>query len=328
MVSRPMLARRPSRRHTGQAPARPRLGRVAPLVAPAVAAILGVIGYTLSGIGAVSTQLTLGVSACLLILLVLYFPLRYYRRLHGGQRAAAVVFAVLWALAIGTPIYLRLVPPPRLATLEVRASALPVPIPPGAQNRRLDLEVIGHLRPGVPGATRAAGWDLILQDPQAAPLTLEGRFFESWDSRPGADGKPVVRSRRTTQRERIGPLGPRATISSFRVHGQAEPILTLGLRPDPQPGWLLVAPAACLLLLGAARYDRQTGAGRTAASLTIATGAALTGALAFPWMGSVDATFRDLLGAVVIGALLGGPIGGAAAWALGATRGQNGGKTR
>ena len=317
-----MAARPPNRRLRATAPLRTGRGRLGNFAAPALAAALGLAGYTLSGVGAVPTRVTLGSAALLLILMVLYFPLRYRARLAPRRRALAWIFAGLWAAAIALPIFLRLVPPARLATLEIVPDALPVAIPESAHGRRLDIEIIGHLRPGVPGATRAAGWDLIVQNPPAQPLTLEGRFFESWAPRAAADGSPIVRSRRTAQRERIGALGQDAAVSSFRVHGQAAQRLTLGLRPDPQPGWLLVVPAATLLLLGAARYDRETGAGRTAASLTIATGAALTGALAFPWMGSVDPTFRDLLGAMVIGALLGGPIGGAAAWALGAARGQ------
>jgi hypothetical protein len=68
------------------------------------------------------------------------------------------------------------------------------------------------------------------------------------------------------------------------------------------------------LLTGAVLFDRATGAGETAASLVIATAATFVGSYAFPGIGSPNPTFRELAGAAIVGALIGGPIGGLVAW--------------
>jgi hypothetical protein len=102
----------------------------------------------------------------------------------------------------------------------------------------------------------------------------------------------------------------------MEIRGRAEQRLTLSLLPRLQAPWWLLLPVAMALLLAAVAYDRATGASDTAASLTIATGAALTATIAFQSVAAASPTFRELFGASIVGALLGGPIGGLVAWSF------------
>ncbi len=292
------------------------------LVPPALALTALVAIYTLGSLDLVGTQTALAAGSFLLLTIVLYFPMRYRSRLEGNERRNALLFAGIWLLTLCYPTAQRLYPPMRLATLKLTRANLPISLPAETLGRRLDVEIIGHLRAGLPGTTRAANWDLVIRNPPAPDRRLHGRFLKSWSAdRPGRQERPTLRDSRTSTLATLPPLSDTgAAITSFHVHGQAEDRLTIGLRPRAQPPlWLSVA-VGLLLLFGAARFDRASGAGRTAASLTIATGAAWAGTLAFPAIGSVEPTFRELIGAVIVGALLGGPLGGVAAWLMGARR--------
>ena len=199
-------------------------------------------------------------------------------------------------------------------------------IPPQALGLPLDVEVLGHLRPAISGATRAARWEITITSPPESKHLLQGSFLESWSTsrqdRREHSGLRISRTAELTTLPALSIAG--ATIARFRVRGQAENKLTIGLRRRTQPPiWLLVTVAA-FLFLGASRFDRASGAGRTSASLTIATGAVVVGSVSFPAIGSVDPTFRELLGAIIIGALVGGPLGGVMAWLLDARRATHG----
>lgn len=292
------------------------------LAPPALALTAFVAIYTLGNLDLVGTQTALAAGSFLLLLTVLYFPLRYRSRLAGNERRQALLFAGVWLLTLCYPIAQRLYPPLRLATLDLTRAALPVAFPTATLGRKLDVEIIGHLRAGLPGTTRAASWDLAVRNPPDPDRRLHGRFLKSFATdREGSRENSAAGISRIVALGTLPPLSDSgAAITSFQVRGQAQERLTIGLRPHAQPPlWLSIA-AGLLLLLGAARFDRASGAGRTAASLTIATGAAWAGALAFPAIGSVEPTFRELFGAVIVGALLGGPLGGVAAWLMGARR--------
>jgi len=103
-------------------------------------------------------------------------------------------------------------------------------------------------------------------------------------------------------------------VTGLRVEGQAGPILTLTMYPHLLPTWWQTILLGIALLAGAVAFDRATGAAETAASLAVATAACFVGAYAFPGIGSPNPTFRELAGAAIVGALVGGPIGGFVAW--------------
>src|SRR5262249_28112873 len=146
----------------------------------------------------------------------------------------------------------------------------------------------------------------------APPQSFDGEFKESWvRQRQGRrDAVEVLSERNAREVVLENPGESDLRVTALSVSGQASSVLTLSLyRHGLLPPWVQLA-IGIALLLGAVAFDRATGASETAASMAVATGTAVTGAFAFPSIGSPHPTFRELAGAAIVGGLLGGPIGG------------------
>lgn len=264
----------------------------------------------------IETPPALALDALLLALIVVFFPMRYAYRLSPRGRAAASLLGVVWVLAVYGPVYRRIYPAPRIATIEVTPDALPAVLPAAGHGPRLDLVIEGHLEPGVPGSTRAARYRVTFEDSAGVEQTHAGEFIETWERQ--AQGRKeqieLLRARTATRIALDNPSDQDMRVTQLSMRGRAERRLSLGLYPHTQlPLWLSL-PFAAGLILAAVAFDRATAAGETAASLTIATAAALTSTFAFQSVASPQPTFRELFGATIVGALVGGPIGGLVGW--------------
>lgn len=282
---------------------------------PAAAGAAFLALYVLGNLDVIETRPAIAADALLLSLIVLFFPMRYAYRLRSTGRAAATLLAVAWVAAVFGPVYTRLYPAARIASVEVRPHDLPLVVPAAGQTS-LDLVIEGHLEPGVAGSTRAARYRLTLTDSEGRPQSHAGEFIETWErhAQSRAEGIDLLRARTATRVAIDNPSGGDLTVTEMALRGRADRRLTLGLYPHTQlPFWVSI-PLAVSLVLAAVAFDRATGAGETAASLTIATAAALTAMFAFQSVASPEPTFRELFGATIVGALVGGPIGGLTGW--------------
>jgi Ca2+/Na+ antiporter len=285
-------------------------------LAPVAGGIAFLLLYILGFLDVIATRPALATDAFLLLAMVLFFPMRYALRLAPRHRVLAFVFAALWLLALFYPIYRRIYPGERLFTVEASPEAVPIELPAARGLSQVDLLIDSHLEAAEPGQTRVARYAVTVEADGVPPRTIEGEFKETWQSQRQSRNQPVevLRERRSTtvlvENPDRGPL----RVTALRVDGQARPILTLSLyRHLLPPLWMTVLIGA-VLLAGAVVFDRATGAGETAASLVIVTAAAFVGAYAFPGIGSPNPTFRELAGAAIVGALVGGPLGGLVAW--------------
>lgn len=283
---------------------------------PSLGAAAFLVLYVLGNLDVIETLPALAASALLLALVVLYFPMRYAYRLPSRGRAAAFLLAGAWIAAVAGPIYRRIYPPGRFATIDVTPGDLPVELPSQGRGPQLDLVIQGHLEPGVPGATRAARYRVTFEGSGGHIQSHAGEFLETWErqARSRRDGIDLLRARTATRVVLDNPADENLRVTEVAIRGRAERRLTLALYPHAQlPLWLSI-PVAAGLILGALAFDRATGAGETAASLTIATAAALTTSFAFQSVASPEPTFRELFGATIVGALVGGPVGGLIGW--------------
>lgn len=282
---------------------------------PALGAVAFLIVYILGFLDVIATRPALAVDAFLLLCMVLFFPMRYAMRLLPRQRVLAFTFAALWLVTIFYPIYRRNYPGERIFTVEASADKLPIELPTSDLGR-IDLLIDSHLDPAEPGQTRVARYALTIEDGVGPPRDLEGEFKETWQSQRQARNQQVevLRERRSTTIALDTPGEAPLRVTALRVEGHARPVLTLSVYRHLLPPWWLTVLLGAALLAGAVLFDRATGAGETAASLVIATAAAFVGAYAFPGIGSPNPTFRELAGAAIVGALVGGPIGGLVAW--------------
>lgn len=272
--------------------------------------------YVLGNLDVIETPPALAVDALLLGLIVLYFPMRYAYRLNPTGRALATLLAIVWIGAVYGPVYRRIYPAPRIATVEVTPENIPAVLPAAGHGPHLDLVIEGHLEQGVPGSTRAARYRLTFEDASGREQTHAGEFIETWERQTQGrrDGIELLRARTATRIALDNPSDQDLHVTHLTMRGRAERRLTLGLYRHTQlPLWFSASFAAGLILAAVA-FDRATAAGETAASLTIATAAALTSTFAFQTLASPQPTFRELFGATIVGALVGGPIGGLASW--------------
>ena len=285
------------------------------------ASLLAPIVYVLGRWEVIDTRTAIAIAALVLLAALLYFPLRYHTRLAPGGQALAWIFALIWFVALTIPVLSRIYPLPAIAAFEIQPAEVPYLLPAAIHGADLEMRITGHLREGQPHATRNGRWRMRIQPPEGPPLPYQGSLRQSWGGSPHKPGGQLeLRQSRVATIIHLPPLAPGSRVTSLQFSGQAEPRLTIVARPSGRMGLGWRITVGLLLLLGAATYDRASGAGRTASSLTIVTGAALVSTVSLQAFGSADATFRELFGAVVAGALMGGPLGGLAAWILGARK--------
>jgi len=286
---------------------------------PAVAGSLFLLLYVLGNLDVIETTPALAADGLLLVGMVLFFPMRYARRLGNGGRAAAAALAVVWIGVVYYPIYWRIYPGERIVSVDVTPDSIPLDLKAAGRGTSFDLVIDGHLLPADRGRSRAARYSLTVEATGVPAETFGGEFKESWlRQRQGRRESVDLHRQRSAATVHIqNPENADLRVTALSVDGQAEARLTLTLyRHVLPPLWATLGMCAALLVAAVA-YDRATGARETAASLAIATGAALTGAYAFPSVSSPHPSFRELFGAAIVGALLGGPVGVLVAWLLG-----------
>ena len=283
---------------------------------PSLGAALFLLLYVLGNLDVIETPPALAADALLLASIVLFFPMRYAYRLSPRGRLAATALGLVWIVAVFGPIYRRIYPAPRIATVEISPDRLPAVLPTAGHGPQLDLVIEGHLEPGVPGATRAARYRVTFEDSAGHSQVHTGEFIETWSRQPQGrrEGIELLRARTATRVRLENRSNGDLRVTDLTMRGRAERRLTLGLYPHTQSPLGLSALVAAALLLGALAFDRATAAGQTAASLTIATAAALASTFTFQTLASPQPTFRELFGATIVGALVGGPIGGLVGW--------------
>jgi hypothetical protein len=283
---------------------------------PLFAGALLLVFYVLGHLHVIDTAPALAIDAFLLIAVVLYFPMRYARRLEGRARALAGLFAVAWLAVVYYPLFRRIYPGVRLITAEVTSASPPIRLATAGSGTLLDLLIDGDLPRAGPGTTHIARYSFVVAAEGTPPQTIAGEFKESWQrQRQGRRDTVEVLTERSSRLVMIeNPANGDLEVRSIEVTGDAGPDLTLSVYRHAFPPWWAGLGAAALLLAGAVAFDRATAAGETAASMSVATGTALTGALSFPSVGSPHPTFRELAGAAIIGGLVGGPIGGLVSW--------------
>ncbi|HEY8517895.1 MAG TPA: hypothetical protein VIS07_20480 [Candidatus Binatia bacterium] len=315
---------RPARRRVGAPFRRKPLRRGSPaslkdalrtFLAPLIGALVFLLLYILGLLDVIATRPALAACAFLLFCMVLFFPMRYAHRLAPRQRALAAVYGALWLIAMFYPVHRRIYPAERWFTVDATPENLPITLPT-SEVRRFDMLIDGHLFAADPGGARAARYSITLDGDQTSPQTFQGEFKHTWQRQRQSRSQSVevLRERQATTVVVENPKREDLRVSALRIDGQAERRLTLSLHPHRLPSWWLTLLIGAALLAGAVWFDRATGAADTAASLVIATAASFVGAYTFPSIGSPQPTFRELAGAAVVGALLGGPIGGVVAW--------------
>lgn len=289
---------------------------------PALGAAVFLVLYVLGNLDVIRTPPALALDALLLALIVLFFPMRYAYRLGTTGRFAVGVLAIVWVAAVYAPIHRRIYPAGRITSVDVTAEKLPLRLSAAGRGPSLDLVIEGHLEEGSPGATRAARYSLTVADEDGQEQKHSGEFLETWTrhARGRRDSIDLLRSSTATRIALANPSNGDLHVTEMLIRGRAEKRLTLSLYPHAQLSLWISLPVALGLIVAAAAFDRATGAGETAASLTIATAAALTATFAFQSVASPTPTFRELFGAVIVGALVGGPLGGLLAWLLQARR--------
>ncbi len=282
---------------------------------PLVAGVVLLVLYILGLLDVIPTRPALAIDAFLLLAMVLFFPMRYALRLPAPRRVLAALLAIAWLAVIYYPVYRRIYPGERLFTTDAQVERLPITLPTKGLER-FDLLINGHLDNPEHGGTRVARYAVTLAGQTTPPQVFEGEFKETWQRQRQGRGQDVEVLRERSARTVVvdNPYRENLDVTAVRVDGHADPVLTLSLYPHLLPRWWVTVLLGAALLSGAVWFDRATGAGDTAASMVIATAATFVGAYTFPSIGSPQPTFRELAGAAVVGALVGGPIGGLVAW--------------
>ena len=167
-----------------------------------------------------------------------------------------------------------------------------------------------------PGENHLARFRIDLRSASGEETLLSGDFIQIWQPRARGRGEAidVLRSQTAVRYEIENPDGGDLSVLALELDGSLAGPLSLSLFPPREVAPGVFLGLAALLLAAAVLFDRATGTGATASSLSIATGAALTASFSFGAMAPAEPTFRELFGASIIGVLAGGPIGGLALW--------------
>ncbi len=329
MLSRPTMARRhprapiasiAHRRAPHAARTRERLLTWAP---PLLAGGLFIGLYILGAVDIAPTPPLVAIDSGLLLATALYFPMRYAGRLGPRGRLAAALFAIVWLGLLTSALINRILPPDALLQRRVAADQLPLALGLKDPPRQLELVVRARLGERSATETRTQRWSLRIGRVNAPPLDLEGTFFQTTGMarREGNRRIDLLRSRQATVFAIDNPGRGDLEVLALEIRGRGEKAVDLVVLPTSRPPAWLVLGVGALLLAASVLFDRTTGAGATAASATILTGAAVVGTAAFLGLGEPEPGFRELFAALVIGALIGGPLGGIIGWLAGNRKG-------
>lgn len=303
-AARRAAARRPTRRPT-QSPPLMRAMVVDALkswVVPTAAGLVAASSWALSMAELMSESAAVtavGLSLLVLVLFVSFGPLFFADA--AERRNASIAFAAAWATILAIQFYGHNHPGPPLRQAVLHAGGEGIGLPPAG---RYTLVVDGRFKPSQTQGTRRGAYRLELLADGAPPHTIEGSFEDSWArQRLGRRGSTNVEIQRTSVRHDVAAIGgtnPRVRLVD--VDAALESDVQLAVYPG-RAVWLLWVVGILGVVAGLALDKRFDGEG----SILMAVCVSYSVVYSYVEWGSPHPQFRSLIGAVLVGGILGAP---------------------
>jgi hypothetical protein len=247
---------------------------------------------------------------CLLLLLVGFF---LFKPLLTGAveprlRTMTWVLALAWVVISGVQLYFAVFVGQEIMSSAVTADSGGIALPLGAQGTVYDLVIEGNFTTAAGEVGREASYSLSVEKNGQKIQELAGLFSEHWSrQRLGRRGSTLNRRLHNHDlKTLVSPGAGTYQLTVIRIDPQLTPTLHVSLYRDTYPEktfWLLSA----LLLLGA--YIGEVWHAGKEAPLVLGTAAALAFVLTFRNLGVPPHSYQDLIGALMVAALV-GPLAG------------------
>ena len=226
---------------------------------------------------------------------------------------ALLAVGLVWVAVIYLPFHRRLFPGEVLARTRLTDGAV---LPVGGHGSRFDLLVEGHMPLASEHRDRFVHYDLAVVDAQGASQTIDGELSDRWRTRRlGRRGTaPSHLEHLSAIHVLDDPAGADLRVQRVTLDGEKNAELAATVYPHRALPLAVLAIAGALLTAAALWYDRWLDADETPWA-TLLTAVAASAATVFSMSGAGHPGIRDLIGAVLVGAIAGLPIAFLAAWA-------------
>jgi hypothetical protein len=219
----------------------------------------------------------------------------------SGTQMLVVAFGAIWLIALSAFLVRHVYrgQPLRQDVLNGEGSTMSLPAA-----SRYALIVDGHFKPSDSQGTRVAGYRLEVASEGEQPRSLEGHFKDTFArQRLGRRGSTTVEVQRTSMLHQIdGSPGP-ASLRLAQLDGMLMPEVTVTAYRGSIP-WLLPL-LGVLGITAAAALDKRFGGD---GSVLMAACITFFAVHALVHWGSPRPQLRDLVGAILVGGILGAPL--------------------
>ena len=288
-------------------------------VVPTIAAVVIALAVLLNALGLLTDAAASATAVAALLVIGAFMMVAPF--LDGASERPPVPLAALFAAALGWvallyyPFHARIFAGPALAQIHVDPAVHGVLVPVGGHGDSVDLIVEAHLPLAAEQRDRSVVYALDLVDASGAHTHVSGELGDRWRMRRiGRRGTAPTRLEHLSAAHLVeDPGGGDLRLEQATITG--EPTATLNATFYPHrlaPRGILYAGAG-LLTVAALAFDTWSHPRETPLA-TLLTATAAGAALAFTASGSGHPGLRDVIGAVLVGAVVGVPIGLVAAW--------------
>jgi len=223
------------------------------------------------------------------------------------------VGAVAMAL-LAYPIVVRLLPGPPLRELALDATAKGAVVVAPQEASRIDFVVDAHLPLAADRRDRTLHYDVDLVDDAGAHDHVAGEVGDSWRMRRlGRRGSAPSHLEHLSASSAVDVGAGGLRVGDVTLTGESHATASALVYRRRTPPTALLYAATALLVLGALAFDLwwDPAAGSTT---TMVTASACAAVLVFAAGGAGHPGIRDVIGAALVGTLVGTPAAGAAAW--------------
>ncbi len=232
-------------------------------------------------------------------------------RLHPLVAIAAGAGAMV---LLAYPLLVRLVPGAPLRELELDATARGAVLVSPDEASHVDVVVDGHLPLAADRRDRTLHYDLDLVDDAGTHEHVSGEVGDSWRMRRlGRRGSAPSHFEHLSASSAVDVGSGGLRVADVTLTGEPHATASATVYHRRTPPTAVLYGGAALLVLGALVFDLwwDPAAGSTT---TMVTASACAAVLVFAAGGAGHPGIRDVIGAALVGTLVGAPVGGAAAW--------------
>jgi hypothetical protein len=272
---------------------------VVPVAAVAVAAAFGLA----SALGAVDEAMAVyAIAAAVFAWSMFASYRRFFFSEDATTRNVSIAFTAAWTLFACAKLWMQVFPGAPLGSGSLAIANDEITLPEGS---RYSIVVDGHFKASQGQGNRVAGYHLEVDSADGAKTSLDGNFRDVWArQRLGRRGSTNVEIQRTSVRHQIqSPGAPPVRLKLVSLDAAVEPPLAVHVYPG-SIRWL-VPVAATLAIAFALALEKWLGGDGAGLMAVAVSGAVLDQYLRW---GSPHVQLRDLIGAVLVGGVIGAPL--------------------